>query len=215
LDQPKFEVVKEAISKEFGGKYTPPNENLEKNIKDGFAKTGLEKTIQIHSDPFGVTITFESTILFDTLSAEVTPEGRVAIEKAALVIEDAEEAEDIALKVVVEGHTDSRPVVGGSYPSNWELSGARAARVVRIFLEKDYYPEDLIAIGFADTRPLEDPRQPDGSWNEEALSKNRRVVIRVLRQTDDEFPGKESDLALYTNGERRPASSPDPEKQAK
>src|SRR3712207_9008787 len=56
-------------------------------------------------------------------------------------------------KIVVEGHTDSRPIISGIYPSNWELSGARAARVVRIFLEQGFPADLLTAIGYADTRP--------------------------------------------------------------
>ncbi len=82
--------------------------------------------------------------------------------------------------VVVEGHTDGRPILSGVYPSNWELSSARAARVVRLFIEHGLNPEKTLAIGYADTRPRLPHRLPNGGWNEKALLSNRRVVVRIL-----------------------------------
>ena len=91
-------------------------------------------------------------------------------------------------KIVVEGHTDGRPVVAGIYPSNWELSGARAAHVVRMFLDQGFTPSLLTAIGYADTHPRFQSRAPAGLWNEEALAKNRRVVLRILEAKADAIP---------------------------
>ena len=96
-------------------------------------------------------------------------------------------------RIVIEGHTDSRPIVeGGLFPSNWELSGSRAARVVRMFLEKGFAPNRMVAIGYADTQPEVPSRTPNGEWDETALAKNRRVVLRILEPLVDSIPIAES-----------------------
>jgi chemotaxis protein MotB len=76
--------------------------------------------------------------------------------------------------VQVEGHTDNIPISTPAFPSNWELSGARAGSVVRMFIDLGVRPERLMAVGYADTRPLEGNDSPDGR------SRNRRVTVMVL-----------------------------------
>jgi len=77
--------------------------------------------------------------------------------------------------VRVEGHTDSRPINTYRYPSNWELSGARAGVVVRYFIEEHGIDEDRFLIaGYADTRPVAENTTPEN------MSKNRRVEIVIL-----------------------------------
>ena len=93
-------------------------------------------------------------------------------------------------KIVVEGHTDSQPIFSGPFPSNWELSSSRATRVVRLFLDQGYLPQNLLAIGYADTQPVAESKKTDGSWDEENLAKNRRVVLRVLLPEVDSIPWK-------------------------
>jgi chemotaxis protein MotB len=72
--------------------------------------------------------------------------------------------------IIVQGHTDSRPVKGGIYPSNWELSSARAGGVVR-YLESQGFPSKRMrAVGMADTAQIEDTSDS---------AQNRRVVIQI------------------------------------
>ena len=120
-------------------------------------------------------------------------------------------------KVVVEGHTDGRPVVSGPYPSNWELSAARASRVVRLFLDKGYSPKQMTAIGYADTYPEKAERAPAGSFVEESMAKNRRVVIRILQPKVDYIPLPDSgnDTTMTENpAAQAPASATAPAAQA-
>ena len=68
------------------------------------------------------------------------------------------------------------------------LSGARSSKVVRLFLDEGFQPEQLMPIGFGSTRPMVPNRSPSGQWVEQNLSKNRRVVIRILNPGIDYIP---------------------------
>jgi len=77
--------------------------------------------------------------------------------------------------IQVEGNTDSVPVSGGSFPSNWELSTSRATAVVRAFIRRDVAPDRLTAQGHADRRPLAN------NASEAGRQRNRRVELVLLR----------------------------------
>lgn len=188
LDEPKYESMKEAVAKQFGGQYVSPTKEMALFASQLIQEQGLEKDVIIKHDPSGVSIVFESTLFFDTLSAEVRVEGRAILKKIMSLVLARQVETGKEYKIVVEGHTDHRPVVGGGFPSNWELSGARASRVVRMFLEAGFKPEALTAIGYGDTRPQVEARKPSGVFDERALAKNRRVVLRILEPKVDAIP---------------------------
>ncbi|MCM2321750.1 MAG: OmpA family protein [Oligoflexia bacterium] len=189
LDDNKFEKVKEAMAKSFGIEYNgPATTELGKFLTAVLNENGIDKEATVLSDALGVTVAFQSTVFFDTLSADVRPQGRVVLERLIDSIFSRQTAEKKAYRIVVEGHTDSRPILGGTFPSNWELSGARAARVVRMFLAKNFHSDRLTAIGYGDTRPLVQNRTPAGTLDEYALAQNRRVVIRILEPQVDFIP---------------------------
>ena len=77
--------------------------------------------------------------------------------------------------IVVEGHTDSRPISGGRFPTNWELSTARSTQVVRFFIRHDVNPRRLQAAGVAAQRPVA------SNSHENGRSRNRRVEIVLVR----------------------------------
>jgi chemotaxis protein MotB len=207
LDEPKYEKVKEAIAKEFGGEYKSPTQEMARFVTEILQEAGVEKETQVKSDPGGVSITFQSTLFFDTLSAEILTEGKNTIEKVIDALATRQKLNNVTYKVVVEGHTDGRPIVSGPFPSNWELSAARASRVVRLFLEKGYNPKQLTAIGYADTYPEKTERNPAGEFVEENMSKNRRVVIRILQPKVDYIPLPDSDNT-GDRGAEAPAAAP-------
>lgn len=197
LDDPKYDSFKEAVVKHFGGNYaTPAPKELAKFMTQLLQEMGLAKEMMVRSDSGSAVVTFQSTVFFDTLSASVKPEGKAIIYKLIDTISQHQEREGKQYRIVVEGHTDSRPVVGGSFPSNWELSGSRAASVIRMFLERGYLPANLTAIGYADTRPAYPARKADGSFDEEALGKNRRVVLRILEPRVEAIPYPETAKAM-------------------
>lgn len=126
---------------------------------------GLEgvKTVSAKN---GLFLSLNEKFLFSSGSAEISENGLKILKTIGEVLSRADAS------VRVEGHTDSTPISSGKYPSNWELSTARAARVVRWLEERGgIAPERLSAAGYADTRP-EAPN--DSELNRQA---NRRVDI--------------------------------------
>lgn len=107
------------------------------------------------------------SILFATGCAELTRPGRDLLLRLAPALAATRGA------IVVEGHTDSTAVTGGRYPSNWELSGARASGVVRRLIELGVEPQRLSAVGHADTRPMAPGTDPV------SLARNRRVTLSI------------------------------------
>lgn len=209
MDNTQYETVKKELAEKFGGKYeAPPSSELAKFLSQVIQEAGIAKETMIKSDPSGVSISFQSTVFFDTLSADVRPQGRIVLDKLIQAVWGQQSSSAEPYRVVVEGHTDSRPIIGGAFPSNWELSGARAARVVRMFIDKGFRPERLTGIGYGDTRPVGESRAPDGSWDEELLAKNRRVVVRILEPGVDSIPYPEQ--AKPAEASRLPASSSAP-----
>ena len=80
-------------------------------------------------------------------------------------------------RIRVEGYTDDRPIRTSTYPSNWELSAARAGSVVRLFVEHGVGSSRLVAIGRAENRPIASNDSPEGR------ARNRRVTISILPES--------------------------------
>lgn len=112
-----------------------------------------------------VSFRISSEILFGSGQAELSLDGLRVLQKLVVVLNAGKH------NIAVEGHTDSIPIRRGRFPSNWELSGARAGSVVR-YLEANGVPSTrLRAVGYADTRPLLDNATPEGR------ASNRRVEL--------------------------------------
>lgn len=198
VNTPEFEAMKKQVSEHFGTKYEAPSEDLGKYVNNVLIENGVAKDATMTSDGLSVSVAFHSTLFFDSLSAEISTTGKEIIEKVATSLYEHQLKHGKKYKIVVEGHTDSQPIVGGPFPSNWELSSGRAARVVRIFLDKNFEAPNLLAIGYADTQPVAASRNADGTWNNENLAKNRRVVLRVLMPEVDNIPWKVNDVKNTT-----------------
>jgi len=122
----------------------------------------------------GISVNMAQDILFKSGSAELDKTGR------DLLLKVAEEFKASKYQVVVTGHTDNQkigPGLASRYPTNWELGGARAARIVRLFEESGLEKGRLAAVSFSDSRPRESNDTPAGR------AKNRRIEIR-LRPTE-------------------------------
>ena len=117
-----------------------------------------------------VKIMLANPVLFDLGESELKPSAIAVLRQVARLLEDIPNA------VLVEGHTDDRPIIGGKFRSNWELSTARAFSVIRYFVEEENItPERLSAVGYGEYRPL----YPNDT--EENRAKNRRIEINIVR----------------------------------
>ncbi|MFW6375179.1 MAG: OmpA/MotB family protein [Guyparkeria sp.] len=123
-----------------------------------------------------VQLRVKDNILFPTGEAGLSDPGR------ALLARLAERLDDSDYRITVEGHTDDRPIQTWRYPSNWELSAARAAAVVRELIAGGIRPTRLHAVGMADTQPIAD--------NDTAVGRaeNRRVDLVLELPAAEEAP---------------------------
>jgi len=103
----------------------------------------------------------------------LTSEALTILDKLASPLTEAE------YKLTIEGHSDNLPIKSGNYPSNWELSSARASSVARYFIAQGFPKTDIQVMGLADTRPLAPNTDKAGNSIPANQSKNRRVVILV------------------------------------
>jgi len=119
-----------------------------------------------------LTVNMVDAILFDSGRAEVKPEGLVVLGK---VIEILKSVNDKAIRI--EGHTDAIPISGSlaqRYPTNWELSAARAINVARYLQKQAINPGQLSAAGFGEFKPVADNATVEGR------AKNRRIEIVLV-----------------------------------
>ncbi len=205
LDKPKFEKLREEVSKQMGGKYESPSGEMAKFVTQIINELGLEKKAVVSADPTGVSIIFHSTLFFDTLSSQVKEPGQHVLNRLIEGIRKWQTQNLTQYKIVVEGHTDSRPILGGIYPTNWELSSARASQVVRMFSNQGFESKKLLPIGYGDTRPKYPERTPAGTWDEANLAANRRVVVRILDPQVETIPW---DATSQSEAPTPPAETP-------
>lgn len=123
----------------------------------------------ISADDVGVLLRVNSDALFDPGSATLMPGADKIFEQVVNLLKEYN------LYLVVRGHADQQEASDSNYPTNWELSGSRAAAAVRYIVEHGIKPTRLRAVAYADTRPLEPSTTPEG------VAKNRRVEFYFHR----------------------------------
>lgn len=121
---------------------------------------------------------FASDVLFDSGAADLKPEAAPQLDKLADALKELETKipPDVSWVMRVDGHTDIKPITSAQFPSNWELSSARAISVVRYLMDKGVPANRLVAAGFAEFQPL-DPGDSD-----ESLRKNRRIELKLTER---------------------------------
>lgn len=135
---------------------------------------GNRPEIRVVGDRF----VFQSEVFFDRGSAALRGEARPELDKLANALLDLEKQipTDIPWVLRVDGHTDTRPISTPQFPSNWELSAARAISVVQYLISRGLKPERLVAAGFGEFQPI-DPGSSD-----EAFSRNRRIELKLTER---------------------------------
>ncbi|HEY4162479.1 MAG TPA: peptidoglycan -binding protein [Dongiaceae bacterium] len=132
---------------------------------------GDRQDIRIVGDRF----VFQSEVLFGSGSADIGAAGQDQLDTLAttLILITKEIPEDINWVLRVDGYTDKRPISTPQFPSNWELSTARATAVVKYLISRGIPSDRLAAGGFADSNPL------DTADTEDAYTKNRRIEFKL------------------------------------
>jgi chemotaxis protein MotB len=129
-----------------------------------------------------IAIDMNSAPLFASGSATVSEEGTTMLKDVQTIVND-EQFRDY--NITVEGHTDDSPISTAQFPSNWELSTARASAVVRFLIANGVRADRLRAAGYADTFPKVPNRDAAGRPIPENQAQNRRVVVKLERIDPD------------------------------
>lgn len=170
-----------------------PNTEKYERVTRGMVETLSRKDVEAPVTPnsgeqanvdtttIGRTVQFQSGKMFAPGSADILPEAYAQLDRLSqnLIL-----LGNTKYGVIVEGHTDDVPISTAKFPSNWELSAARASAVVRYFLSRGVKPDRLRAVGLADTvSPRTAPlyNKSSGEPIPDNREANRRVVVKIER----------------------------------
>jgi chemotaxis protein MotB len=176
-EAPKNESEKQAAAK----KEQEDFKALKRRIDQLAKKSGLKGRVVTTIRRRGLVIEMlTDKVFFDSGHADIKPgAGRILDGVGGVLRSERSHA------IVVEGHTDSQPIHDGAYPSNWELSGARSAAVVRVFVHTGVLPRRLSLAGYADEIPVATNSTADGR------SHNRRVEVVLTRKYGNKSQGRQ------------------------
>ncbi len=167
----EIEVLGEKLNKALTSKVF----ELQKYRSEFFGKLqsilGDRKDIKIVGDRF----IFESELLFDSASADLQLSGKEKLSEIGLTLKETTNdiPSDIDWIIMVEGHTDKKPINTIRYPSNWELSSARANTVLKLLLDLGFPPNRLASAGYGEFYPISEGE------NESDLQQNRRIELKL------------------------------------
>ena len=167
----EIEVLGEKLNKALTSKVF----ELQKYRSEFFGKLqsilGDRKDIKIVGDRF----IFESELLFDSASADLQLSGKEKLSEIGLTLKETTNdiPSDIDWIIMVEGHTDKRPIQTLRYPSNWELSSARANTVLKLLLDLGFPPNRLASAGYGEFYPISEGE------TESDLQQNRRIELKL------------------------------------
>lgn len=135
---------------------------------------GNRPDVRIVGDRF----VLQSELFFDTGKADLLPAATAELDKVAtaLVGLEKEIPADIPWVLRVDGHTDVRPVTGGVFKSNWNLSASRAIAVVQYLVGKGVSPQRMVAAGFGEFQPI------DVATTDDAYRRNRRIEFKLTER---------------------------------
>jgi chemotaxis protein MotB len=149
---------------------------MQRQVQDAMQALIDAKLVTVRRENMWLEIEINADILFPSGAGAFAPAAEPVLDKLAEVLKP------FPNPIRVEGHTDDRPIKTAAFPSNWELSAARAASVVHQFMSQGIDPLRLEIVGFGEFHP----RQPNET--SEGRNANRRVVILVLEEVSPGSP---------------------------
>lgn len=169
------------------------------NVLQPFVESQL---VGIKQHDFWVELEMNSELLFASGKAELSAKALPVLEKVAEVVRDVPNV------INIEGYTDDVPISTGIYPSNWDLSSARATSVVKELVKNNIPPTRLSAVGYGEFHPIADNKDEQGRF------KNRRVVLVLMSEAfaryglSDDERAKVLNLAPKVTESAAPAEMP-------
>jgi len=144
-------------------------DQMQHQVEEGMKALIDAKLLSVHRENLWLEIEINTDILFPIGAAEFSPSAEPVLDKLAEVLKPFPNS------VRVEGHTDDRPIRTVAFPSNWELSAARAASVVHQFMRLGIDPQRMEIVGFGEFHPKQSNDTPEGR------NANRRVAVLILQ----------------------------------
>lgn len=188
IDPNRYEAMSGILAEAMKGKAAPSKRETEQAVAPMDRKSrnlfelelelakliGREsRAVNLKLRPDAVAINLKGGVFFQLGSADLTSEAISILDKLAHPLTDAH------YKLTVEGHSDNLPIKSSQFPSNWELSSARASSVARFFIAQGFPKDDIRVMGLADTEPLAPNTDKAGNSLPDNQAMNRRVVILV------------------------------------
>ncbi|MGP0174887.1 flagellar motor protein MotD [Pseudomonas sp. NCHU5208] len=147
--------------------------SIASSVRDAFGDLLQSDQLTIRGNEMWIEIELSSSLLFPSGDALPNDKAFDIIEKVAKILAPYENP------VKVEGFTDNLPIQTSQFPTNWELSAARAASIVRMLAMDGVKPARLSAVGYGEYQPVADNSTPEGR------ARNRRVVLVISRDLDN------------------------------
>jgi len=188
MDKPSIDQISQSVSEAFGiggirkplviprtAQPSPARGQIQAEKNPEISRMAIQIAalpgMEAQTTPSGIRITMNEKVLFALGADALTAGSRQVLLALAPLLREAKAS------ITVEGHTDNQPIVNDRFPSNWELSTARAVSVVAFLVEKGgIAPDRLSAVGYGDARPRV------GNDDEQKRQTNRRVEINLIFQ---------------------------------
>ena len=168
---------------------------MQRQVQDAMQSLIDAKLVTVRRENMWLEIEINADILFPSGAGEFAPAAEPVLDKLAEVLKP------FPNPIRVEGHTDDRPIKTAAFPSNWELSAARAASVVHQFTRQGIEPLRLEIVGFGEFHP----RQPNTT--SEGRNANRRVLVLVLEEVS---PAVAAEGSVFIKGQAKPQPNQQP-----
>jgi len=176
----QFEKIVSSIQQEMGGEVKKDliekmieqekTDQIKSKVDDIISKSNLKDYITVNTNAEQIKIVFSNPVLFDIGKSDLKPGSLPILHEVAQILKETPN------EIVIEGHTDNTPILGGKIKSNWELSVARAMEVIRYFIDKEQLDSKrFAAAGYGEFRPV------FSNDTEENKAQNRRIEINILR----------------------------------
>jgi chemotaxis protein MotB len=202
VNEGKYRTLSDALGSAFGGRgvSAPPSEvqtpivlpnivarrraeamkrekekltSLARDLTSTLAPLVKEGKVRVTQNSRGVSVEINASVLFNSGDTALTGQSREALQALAVLLKNDPHA------LQVEGHTDNQQIRRPIFPSNWELSAARASAVVRLFVDAGVPPARMTVVGHADNIPVASNDTPEGR------ARNRRVAVTILSALPD------------------------------
>lgn len=175
----KITEIADGMSGKFGAVlHSTPFKDAVQQLRAIVEKQELYRDVAIDNTGSGMAMELASARFFKEASGEFDASTKPILDQLLAVLQQADLT---GYSILVEAYTADTPTAGGLYPTNWELSAMRAAKIASIMVSNGFEPAKIRATGFGDAHPKVPNRDKDGNPIPRNQETNQRVVVRLLR----------------------------------